>query len=148
MFSEALNIKTWKIFYFSGNLRRLLKNHLKGSFSWIKVLKTTPVMTPDVLWETDVDGAVVVLTMCCADDEPAVVFGTVVRMIWAFSLLPSLTIIVVSTCRDCPRDRCWGNVVFWSFDATLKVFNLFRFSFEIENSDPVKALRIVAKKLG
>lgn len=91
-------------------------------------MKCAPVMTPDELCETDVDGEVTVLTMCWIVDELVVVFGRLVRIICALSLT-SLTIIVVATCRDCPRDRCGGNTVFGSFDATLNVF-LFLFSID------------------
>lgn len=77
----------------------------------------TPVITPDVLCETDVDGAVTAFTMCWTTVVLADDFGKF-RMICAFSLPPSPTTIV-SIWRDCPRDRCWGNVDFLSLDATL-----------------------------
>lgn len=79
-----------------------------------------PVMTPDVLCETDVEGAVTFFAIWCGvDDEEALFdgFGWSM-MICAFSL----TTIVVSTLRDCPRGRCCGNEAFWSLDATLNVF--------------------------
>lgn len=87
-------------------------------------------MTPDVLCETDVDGPDTFFAICCLCEEFTDDFGKVVRIICAFSLPTSLTMIVVSTWRDCPRERCCGNAVFWSFDATLKEF-LSRFNWLI-----------------
>lgn len=81
--------------------------------------KCTPVMTPDVLCETDVDGAFTVFTMLCLEAEPDALLA---RRICALSLPTSPMRIVVAIWRDCPRERCWGNGVFWSLDATLNVF--------------------------
>lgn len=82
----------------------------------------TPVINPDVLCETDVEGGVTVFTIRWIDVEVAVGFGRLVRIFCALSLPTSLTMIFDSTRRDCPRDRCWGNVVFFTFDATLNKF--------------------------
>lgn len=79
-------------------------------------------MTPDVLCETDVEGGVMVFTMCWLADVLVDVFGRLLSTICALSLATSLTRIVFSTARDCPRERCRGNADFWSFDATLNVF--------------------------
>lgn len=56
-----------------------------------------PVITPDVLCETDVEGGVVVFTIRSVEEELADVFGGFVRTICAFSLRTSVTVIVVST---------------------------------------------------
>lgn len=77
-----------------------------------------PVITPDVLCETDVEGVEVFLV------DPDDSFGRLARTICALSVPRSPTMIVVSTLRDCPRDRCLGNTDFGSVDATLNDFSL------------------------
>lgn len=105
---------------------KMTQSCAKKSGNSLLRMRFTPVITPDVLWETDVEGGVTVFTMfrfwLGITDELADVFGKLVRTICEFSFWVSLTIIVVSTCRDCPRDRCWGNETFLSFDATLNIF--------------------------
>lgn len=84
-------------------------------------------MTPDVLCETDVEGAVTFFAIWSEAGGEALFddgFGCSM-VICAFSLAT----IVVSTLRDCPRERCCGNEAFWSLDATLNVF-CFRFVIE------------------
>lgn len=83
--------------------------------------KFTPVIAPDVLCETDVEGGTMFFTMCWIDvDELAVFFDRLVRTVCVFSLPVLPTMIVASTFRV-PRDRC-GNAGFLSLVATLKKF--------------------------
>lgn len=91
-----------------------------GTDSCRKLERFAPVMTPDVLCETDVDGAVTFFAIWSGVDDEALFdddFG------WSMVICAfSLATIVVSTLRDCPRERCCGNEAFWSLDATLNVF--------------------------
>lgn len=84
--------------------------------------RCAPVITPDVLCETDVEGGAVVFTIRWIVDRFDVSFGRLVMMICAFSLPPSPTSFVVSAWLDCPLERCWDNAGFGSLDATLDEF--------------------------
>lgn len=108
---------------FVAELAREALNLIKsftGNRSSRKLERFAPVMTPDVLCETDVEGAVTFFAIWSDVDDEALFddgFG------WSMVICAfSLATIVVSALRDCPRERCCGNEAFWSLDATLNVF--------------------------